>query len=313
MERVIPNWLELPKDITVNILQRLSTVDIVTRACLVCPLWWNICKDPFMWRTIQMIKLHNSTGELLKICQYAIERSCGCLEDIDIKRFGTDDLLKNIAENGSHLRRLRLVDCGEISDTGLIEAAKQLPLLEELDILFSYFSKDALEVIGHCCPLLKSLKWSNEFNFWYVEVEPFSFIKTMPQLRHLELCSDLLTNDELLAILDECPHLESLDIEACNSLVLCGDVRERCCEQIKNLRLPDDFFCDDDTYFDGLSENSSDYSNMDYEDDYDLGDSDSDSGAITGDDKRGYFYGLLGLLPSPRENSDDSDHSDDDP
>ncbi|KAK2441828.1 putative F-box/LRR-repeat protein [Trifolium repens] len=81
MERVIPNWLELPRDITVNILQRLSTVDIVTSACLACPLWWNICKDPFMWRTIQIIiKLNNNSHSgLLKICRYAIERSCGCL------------------------------------------------------------------------------------------------------------------------------------------------------------------------------------------------------------------------------------------
>jgi hypothetical protein len=50
---------------------------------------------------------------------------------------------------------------------------------------------------------------------------------------------------------------------------------------------------------------------LDYEDDDDV--DDSDWGAISGVDKRGYFYRLLGLLPSPRENSDDSDHPQDDP
>ncbi|WJX32157.1 hypothetical protein P8452_20518 [Trifolium repens] len=164
---------------------------------------------------------NNSHGDLLKICRYAIERSCGHVEEIDIERFGTDDLLSYVAKNCSHLRYLRLVKCREISDEGLIEAAKQLPLLEDLDILFSNFTKNSLEVIGKSCPLLKSLKYNigdNGDNIWYNE--------------------------------------------------------------------------------------------DDYEDDYDL--DDSDWSAISGLDKRGYFYGLLGLLPSPRENSDHSDHSEDD-
>ncbi|KAJ1427621.1 F-box/LRR protein [Sesbania bispinosa] len=33
-----PNWLELPRDVTANILQRLGVVEIVTSACQVCPL-----------------------------------------------------------------------------------------------------------------------------------------------------------------------------------------------------------------------------------------------------------------------------------
>ncbi|GAU22408.1 hypothetical protein TSUD_122940 [Trifolium subterraneum] len=274
LEGVIPNWLELPRDIMVNILQRLSTDDMVTRACLVCPLWWNICKDPLMWRTIQMIKLHNSTSDLLKICRYAIERSCGHLENIDIQYFFTDDLLKYIAENGCHLGCLRLEDCCEISDKGLIDAANKLPLLEELDILFSNITKDSLEVIGQSCPFLKSLKYCIGFdadNKWYDEA--FSFIKTMPQLRHLEICSDLLTNDGLVAILDGCPLLESLNIQDCDYLDFSGNVWKRCCEQIKDLRLPYDFedgyFGDGDTHFDNLSENSNDDSNLDSEDDND--------------------------------------------
>ncbi|KAJ1387090.1 F-box-like domain superfamily [Sesbania bispinosa] len=31
-----PNWLELPRDVTANILQRLGAVEIVTSACRVC-------------------------------------------------------------------------------------------------------------------------------------------------------------------------------------------------------------------------------------------------------------------------------------
>jgi len=48
-DTTLPNWLELPRDITVNILHRLDTIDIVKNACQVCPLWWNICKDPLVY------------------------------------------------------------------------------------------------------------------------------------------------------------------------------------------------------------------------------------------------------------------------
>jgi len=74
-----PNWLELPVDLTKNILQRLDTVDIVTSARNVCPLWWNVCKDPLMWRTIHMIKRVSPFDFrcLEKICHCAVDLSCG--------------------------------------------------------------------------------------------------------------------------------------------------------------------------------------------------------------------------------------------
>jgi len=62
-----PNWLELPIELTKNILRRLDTVEIVTSARNVCPLWWNICKDPLMWRTIQM------TGDFTNYCFVAVQ------------------------------------------------------------------------------------------------------------------------------------------------------------------------------------------------------------------------------------------------
>jgi len=100
---VNPNWLELPRDVTSNILQRLGAVEILMRARYVCPYWWNICKDPFMWRKIHMGKFHlyfqfanRGTPDLdilVNLCQYAVDLSSGHLEKID-----TDDLLQYIAD-----------------------------------------------------------------------------------------------------------------------------------------------------------------------------------------------------------------------
>jgi len=84
----IPNWLVLH--------QRLSTVHVVTKACLVCSLWWDIHKDPLMWHTFYMgdrdLYPHCKVV-LAEICRYPVERSSGPLEDIDIDKFSTDIFL----------------------------------------------------------------------------------------------------------------------------------------------------------------------------------------------------------------------------
>jgi len=94
-----PNWLELPIDLTKNILRRLDTVEIVTSARNVCPLWWKVCKDPQMWRTIHMIDDVSPFDFhcLERICRCAIDLSSGHLEDIAIESFGTDELLEYMA------------------------------------------------------------------------------------------------------------------------------------------------------------------------------------------------------------------------
>jgi hypothetical protein len=96
-----PNWLELPIDLTKNILQRVDTFDIVKSVRYVCPLWWNIYKDPHMWRTIHMCNIEFELfgmDYLEKIARRAIDLSCGHVEDVDIDYFATDDLLKYLSE-----------------------------------------------------------------------------------------------------------------------------------------------------------------------------------------------------------------------
>ncbi|KAL0011790.1 hypothetical protein SO802_006898 [Lithocarpus litseifolius] len=73
------NWLDLPKDVTVSILQRLGAINILESAQKVCMLWRNICKDPSMWRAIDMQNLddlHNMPYNLKIMCIHAIDCSC---------------------------------------------------------------------------------------------------------------------------------------------------------------------------------------------------------------------------------------------
>ncbi|CAK8566647.1 unnamed protein product [Lathyrus sativus] len=247
-----PNWLELPKEITANILHRLGAVEILTSARNVCPYWWNICKDPLLWRTIRMSDisiLRYNSSNLSKIFRYAVDQSCGGLEDIYLKYFGNDELFQYVADRASQLRCLRIENCQRsLSKEGLSEAVKKFPLLEELHISDCHILHSvSFNTIGQSCPLLKSLKLKGFFDVnKECDYQAFGIGETMPGLCHLELLKINLSNVGLIAILDGCPLLESLDIRGCLHLDLSGSIGQRCKKQIKDLRLPEDYIDESD-------------------------------------------------------------------
>ncbi|KAK7331403.1 hypothetical protein VNO77_25627 [Canavalia gladiata] len=275
------NWLDLPRDVMCTIFQKLGAIEILTIAQRVCSVWRSISKDPLLWCTIDMRNLGDPDYEfdLGVMCRRAIDYSSGHLLDINIEYFGTDDLLHYITDSSSHLRRLRLACCYHISDEGLCEVANKLPRLEELDISISSLSRDPLEAIGRCCPLLKSLEFNMEGSrrpHIECDEEAFAIAGTMPGLRHLQLFGNKMTNDGLLAILDGCPHLESLDLRQCFNVNLGGSLGRRCTEQIKDLRLPydptDDYPFEAEIDYGSLDEDyPSGISDLDFlsDDDYD--------------------------------------------
>ncbi|KAI9122507.1 hypothetical protein K1719_006347 [Acacia pycnantha] len=295
-ERQTRNWLDLPVDVTAAILLKLGPVEILTSAQSVCTSWRSICKDPTMWRAIDMQNLGDPDMpyDLEIMCRHAVGRSCGQLVDINVEYFGTDDLLKYITDSTSHLHRLRFACCYDISDEGLCEVAGKLPLLEELAISIGNITKDALEVIGQNCPNLKSLKFNMEANaarHLESDEEALAIARTMPELRHLQLFGNTLTNTGLCAILDSCSHLESLDLRHCFNLNLEGPLGKRCTEQIKDLRHPND--PTNDYPFDATMRHSESF-----DEDYPLGISDTDF--LSDDDYQYDFYAF----------SDGSDFSD---
>ncbi|KAJ1440405.1 Leucine-rich repeat domain superfamily [Sesbania bispinosa] len=131
----------------------------------------------------------------------------------------------------------RLGACDEcMSNKGMCEVAKKLPLLEELDISYFNLSKDTFEAIGQCCPLLKVLKLDTRICFG-IECDglALAFAKTMSNLRHLQIWGNKLCNVGLSAIVDGCPLLESLDLRFHIYFVLDESLEKRFREQIKDL------------------------------------------------------------------------------
>ncbi|CAH8273262.1 unnamed protein product [Arabidopsis lyrata] len=244
----VRNWAELPPELTSSILGRLGTIDILENAQKVCRSWRRVCKDPSMWRKIDMDNLGDlgAMGYDLEImCRHAVDRSQGGLVEIDIWYFGTDELLNYIADRSSNLRTLRLIMCYPIADEGFIEAVVKLPLIEYLELSHCSLSGESLKVVGQSCPNLKTLKLNSEpdpkFNDdEFNNEEALAIAESMPELRHLQLFGNILTNVGLNAILDGCPHLEHLDLRKCSNVDLTGDLEKRCVERIKDLKRPTD-------------------------------------------------------------------------
>ncbi|KAL8507344.1 hypothetical protein ACS0TY_018041 [Phlomoides rotata] len=251
----VPPWLELPREITAAILQRLGPIEILTTAEKVCTAWRSVCRDPSMWRCIDMRyadDLWDRPYSLEKMCRHAVDRSQGQLIEINIESFGDDDLLLYISQRSGRLRQLQLVFPYNISDEGVIEAVKNFPQLEELHLYYTNIDAKAIEAIGHSCPLLKSFKLNKH---WYrrqyvvCDLEARVIAENMPELRHLQLFGNKLTNEGLKAIIDGCPHLESLDLRQCFNVHFGGDIGRLCLQRIKDLRRPHD--PTDDYRFDG--------------------------------------------------------------
>ncbi|XP_031121748.1 putative F-box protein At4g05475 [Ipomoea triloba] len=97
-DRVAP-WVDLPRDLTANILQRLNVEDIFQSA-QVCSAWWRICQDPSMWRYVDMWDVVAEPGKRRdwhKICIEVVNRSEGQLISIKLGHFASHRLLLYIA------------------------------------------------------------------------------------------------------------------------------------------------------------------------------------------------------------------------
>ncbi|RHN68949.1 putative leucine-rich repeat domain, L domain-containing protein [Medicago truncatula] len=176
--------------------------------------------------------------EMEKICYNAVKLSCGHLESIIIEDYyGTSDLLKLIADNGSHLRCMKVMNYNIVTDEEFSDVVRKLPRLEKVFVPVFHTAEATLEALGRSCPLLKWLQY-NSCSLDSCDSDKMAFLiaETMPGLCHLDMRGHKLTELGVLAIIDKCPLLEYLDISFC--LNLNEDLKKRCIDQIKDLQLP---------------------------------------------------------------------------
>ncbi|XP_010455876.2 PREDICTED: putative F-box protein At4g05475 [Camelina sativa] len=248
------NWAELPPELTLSILIRLSPIEILHNAQKVCRSWRRVCIDPSMWRKIDLRNCRLDDFAFDRFCRHGVDLSQGSLLEIDIEHFATDSLLTYIAERSSNLRSLGLrVYHGFVTNKGLVDAIAKFPLLETLEVSHSSLKLN-LKAIGQACPQLKTLKLNSsgsgfsgldELDYRSVRVKcddeyALAIAESMPELRYLQLLGDRLTDTGLNAILDGCPNLEHLDLRKCFNIKLVGNLEKKCLERIKEFRRPND-------------------------------------------------------------------------
>ncbi|KAI3873941.1 hypothetical protein MKW98_001590 [Papaver atlanticum] len=278
----VRNWLELPLDVLSLIFLKLGVIDILFRAQSVCSVWRNFSKEPLLFRSIDMRNGWNSFDhqdyDIEKILREALDRSSGQLVAFSMADFCNDESLAYIADRSGELRCLRLVTCYEVNCDALINLAKTSVMLEELEICHCSFTGDKIDMlktIGSVCPQIKLFRLNCPF-FKCSDIEcddeALAIAESMPELRHLHLFGNQVTNVGLREILDGCPHVESLDLRQCFNLNLKGDLLKICRDRLIKLRLPND--STDDYEFPGAARDGSDvFSEGSY-----LSDSDDDSG-----------------------------------
>ncbi|XP_042002488.1 putative F-box/LRR-repeat protein 23 [Salvia splendens] len=241
-EAPIPAWTELPEDLMENILQRLSSEEILKSVEKVCTTWWRACKNPALWRVVSVDHRRCTPFQFEYVVRAAARRGQAQLVELKLytvySRVYCCAVLSHVAQRASQLRRLTL---SELETTFFTRDLHNFPQLEELHLFVNQLLKlPQFETIGVSCPMLKSFTYACWYD--YLDFAQFAQIitKTMPNLRHLRLFVREMKVDGLEAILDGCPHLESLMLPQSCGLDLQGPLGKRCARQIKHLWLHPD-------------------------------------------------------------------------
>ncbi|CAO2176202.1 unnamed protein product [Urochloa humidicola] len=217
------DWADgLPADVLLAILHRLDHIEILTAADHVCRSWRRVAREePSLWRRIDM-RGHEGIAHWLNrgglACE-AVRRAAGQCEAFCGEYAGDDGFLVYLMEQAPFLKSLRLISCNGVTNEGVAEAAKELPLLEELELSLceNVGGSEVFEVVGEVCPKLQHFRLCRKIFDVRVQNKENDVqgIATMHGLQSLQLFSNHLTNNGLETILDNCPHLESLDIRHC--------------------------------------------------------------------------------------------------
>ncbi|KAK1363169.1 putative F-box/LRR-repeat protein 23 [Heracleum sosnowskyi] len=216
------NWAELPPELLEMILLRDEAFHVLMSARRVCKAWHRVGSDPALWRVLDLRCAGYRYGvDVETMARRAVDLSCGQSVDLSIAFWATDHVLLYISQRSSQLRRVHLVSCSNLTNVGLIQVVKNLPLLEELHLYHIDVSWHVIKAAGRHCPQLKSFKLNDQHKGTQNDLcnkEAQAVAKYMPGLRHLQLVANTMSLEGLLAIFKKCHHLETLDIRQCHNL-----------------------------------------------------------------------------------------------
>ncbi|KAK8967411.1 F-box protein SKIP19 [Platanthera guangdongensis] len=221
------NWAELPRDILLIIFKKAAAAAILSSAQFVCRPWRHLSHEPELWRCIDMRMYGNLDGMVMvSMAKMAVNRSEGCVEELYLENFPTDDLMFYIPGRAPLLRGLHLISWNELA------AAERL---DQRVYTLQHTIRSRLNTVA------------------------LAIAKHFKQLRRLQLFANSLTSTGLSAILDNCPDLEYLDIRNCYNVGFLDESLKSKCVGIKELRLPRDSDSDYEYVVEGFEYEDSDF------------------------------------------------------
>lgn len=200
------------------IFLRVGTVDLLMNVQKVCKTWKRICTEPALWQVVDLRSSVDIYDDLGYMARQAVDLSCGQLIQFSIDHFVSDDLLHYISQRSSQLKHLHLAHCCYITNGGVSKMVKRFQSWDKVRLYCAHISGISIKLTGSCCPRFKNFKLNNK---GYrcprngFDKDALAIAENMPGRRHLQLFENRITSDGLLAILRNCPHLESLDIHQC--------------------------------------------------------------------------------------------------
>ncbi|KAL5698191.1 hypothetical protein ACHQM5_029261 [Ranunculus cassubicifolius] len=218
------NWLDLPQDGMIIVFSKLDTVDILWRAQFVCIYWQQLAHERHLFSSIYLrseersMYLRNEERKIpsegvAKILVEAVNRSCG--ESVEISMgspWCNDKLFLYVVHKSKSLKVLRLSMLTGISEHGLMEAFKNLPLLEEFEMTYVHCNSKVLKLLGRSCSRLKTLQLQHGSGdgsriFGHLALD---IAECFPRVQSLSLTRKIISRKELRDMLDRCSLLENL-------------------------------------------------------------------------------------------------------
>ncbi|KAM0927975.1 hypothetical protein ACQ4PT_002189 [Festuca glaucescens] len=161
------DWSLLPLDVLASVFVRLSAVDVLASAGLVCCSWLQAAKVPDVWRVVDL-ENHNKNvfdfnedefADLVAMAKSAVDHSDGQLREFAGKHFVTGELMQYIVERSPSLTTLRLVCCCNVFSASLASLIKESPMreLRSLELDDVDITLEKLTAVLENCPLLEDL------------------------------------------------------------------------------------------------------------------------------------------------------------
>ncbi|KAK6150393.1 hypothetical protein DH2020_015325 [Rehmannia glutinosa] len=203
-------WDELIPDALGLIFKNLSLLEVLTVVPRVCKSWGKAVMGPYCWQEIDIEEWSRSCKPEVvdRMLRLLITRSCGSLRKLTVSGLANDQSLLFIANQS------------EINDSIIGKAAGMLSTLTFLDLSYCIkIGAQGLETIGKACKSLTTLRRIMHplevIDKLSQNDEAVAIAATMPRLKHLEIAYLLVDTSSIIEILQNCKHLELLDVRGC--------------------------------------------------------------------------------------------------